>query len=136
MKSVGKAGKNQSRVFDRPREPAEIRGTAGERVVAQRRLVTRFSQPQPMMMKGDLLDRQAVPAKGMQVGVSEPPPIAKLDAQLERRLGLADELILVDPEQLVESANWRNGRFADANRADLGRLDQRDTGVAEAQDAR
>jgi hypothetical protein len=57
------------------------------------------------------------------------PPVLELYAELECDLGLAHEVPLVDAQQLVESAQQRDGGLAHAHRADLIRLDQADVEV-------
>src|ERR1700722_11402144 len=80
-------------------------------------------------MEGDLIDGFAVLAEGVQVGVAEPRPVSKLDAQLEGALGLADHIVFVDPEQSIEGPDRRDGRFADSPRADPRRFDGGDFAV-------
>src|SRR5690348_7650464 len=62
----------------------------------------------------------------MDVGIADPAPVTKLDPELEGRLGTRHEFALIDPEPLIETANVRDGGFADADRADLERLDDAD----------
>src|ERR1051325_3560358 len=72
----------------------------------------------------------------MQVAVSEPAPVAELDAELEGRLGATDEVVLVDAEEPVEQLDRRDGGFPDADRSDLRRLDQLDAGDRSVADPR
>ena len=51
------------------------------------------------------------------IGVALAPPVLVADAELEGRLGLAEELELVDPEMLQEDAERRGRRLADARRS-------------------
>src|SRR5580700_11926349 len=88
------------------------------------------AQPQPVVMKGHLVDWLAVFAEGVKIRMAEPAPVAKFNAELEGRLGFAHDIVFVDTEQGIEGANRRNGRFADAHRADLGRFDDGDLAVA------
>src|SRR5690242_19651302 len=62
----------------------------------------------------------------MEVAVAAPCPVDELNAELEGRLRAADEVVLIDTEHLIEQANRRNRRLADAHRADLRGFDQRD----------
>ncbi len=55
---------------------------------------------------------------------------------LKGRLGLADEIVLIDPEYFDETDDGRDGRLADADRADLGRFNQPDATVHIAQQLR
>ena len=53
-------------------------------------------------------------------------PIDELDAELERGLGGADEVGLVEAEPAIELLDGRDGRFADTDGADLFRFHQLD----------
>src|SRR5258707_459773 len=66
----------------------------------------------------------------MEIGMSEPCPIDELDPKFERALGLADELVFVESQRVVEAAQRRNRRLSYADRSDLGRFDDADLGEA------
>src|SRR5262249_14100176 len=68
----------------------------------------------------------AVAAEGVDIGVAEPRPVPELDAELERRLRLADELVLVETEEAVKKLHRRDRGLADADCADLGRFYETD----------
>src|SRR5262249_44745846 len=61
--------------------------------------------------------------------VARPRPVRKLDAELEARLGLADQVILIDAEQADDIDDRRNGRLPDTDGADVSRLDETDAAV-------
>src|SRR5205085_7809322 len=63
-------------------------------------------------------------AEAVHVGTADAAPVAELDAQLERSLRPADEVDLVDLQEVVERLEVRHRRLADADRADQLRLDQ------------
>jgi hypothetical protein len=65
-------------------------------------------------------------AKGMEETVALGAPVAKLDAELERAIGGAQERGLVDAVQLVKVAQHRERGLAHADDADLFRFDQFD----------
>src|SRR5450755_3202218 len=68
----------------------------------------------------------AIDAEWMEVGVSDTRPVAKFDAELEAALGATDEIVLIDSQCAVEQPDRRNCRLADADGADIRRLDQAD----------
>jgi len=75
------------------------------------------------VVERDLVDRRAIGAEGVKIGVALRPPIAEFDAELERRLGFPNEVVLVDAQKRVEGADRWNGGFADADGSDLRRSD-------------
>ena len=81
---------------------------------------------QPVQVLPDL-------AEAMDIAVAGRAPVAEFDAELERRLRRADHFELVDAGKAVEGADRRDGRFADADRANLFRFDQADRVGAERQ---
>ncbi len=82
-------------------------------------------QPQPEMIEVDALHRDAIVAEGVDIAFADLLPIDEFNAQLERRLGLANEVRLGYAEQRVEQVDHRDGRLADPDRADVLGLDQR-----------
>src|SRR6185503_16844803 len=82
------------------------------------------------------LDVDAKFAEGMQVAVPEARPVHELDAELERALGLADEIVLVEAEHRVEGVDGRNGGLAHADAAYLLGLYQTDAARTRTKRAR
>src|SRR6185503_18291892 len=68
--------------------------------------------------------------------MAESRPVAKVDAELDGPLGVAQEVVLVEPEQLVEQDEHGNRRFAHADRANVRRLDELNAAVVRRDDAR
>ena len=67
------------------------------------------------MIELDAVERPTDVAELMEIFVTAVDPAGEFDTELERRVGLAQELVLVDPQLVVEFEDWRNGRFADAD---------------------
>ena len=63
------------------------------------------------------------------IGEALAPPVLVPDAELEGRLGLAEELELVDAEMLEQDAERRRRRLAHADGRDLDGSTTRDSGV-------
>src|SRR5690349_18832334 len=83
-------------------------------------------QPQPQLVKGNALDVDAELTELVEILVARLAPVLEFDAQLEAGLRGLHEVALVDAEHLVEELKGRDAGFADADGADLIRLDQRD----------
>src|SRR5262249_45550761 len=81
---------------------------------------------EPVLVKRQQGPLPAQDAKAVYVRIAEPAPIDELDAQLERALGPADEVVLIELQGAIELAQVRNRRLTDADRADLIRFDQAD----------
>ena len=62
----------------------------------------------------------------VEIAVADTKPVNEFDAQLECRMGLPDEFVFVDAEEVIEQNDRRNGRLAHPDRADLFRFDERD----------
>jgi len=80
---------------------------------------------QPHVVKVGHPRRLADIAKRVDVTVTQPVPVLKRDAQLERGIGRAHELALINAEQLVKSPEGGDGCLPDAHGADLVGFHQR-----------
>ena len=80
----------------------------------------------PVGMEGDAALGQARGTERVYVALSRPCPVLELDPELEGRLRLAQEIVLVDGVGAKVVDDRRDGRLADAHRADLLRLDEPD----------
>ena len=65
-------------------------------------------------------------AKSVQIALANMTPIVELDAELERAAGFANKLVFIEAENAIQAADLRDGRFADTNRTNRFRFNQRD----------
>src|SRR5688572_2769533 len=93
------------------------------------------AKAQPISAERRAFHVEAERSERVDVTIANAAPIAKLDAEFERRLRLADEIVLVDPEHAVEEADVGERGFADADDAHFLGFDQGDGAVAVAQEA-
>jgi hypothetical protein len=75
----------------------------------ERRVITQLAQLQPVVMEIRRLDAPAVKAERMEVLMPQASPVPEFDPELEGCTGLANEIILIEAEQLIKSAQRRNG---------------------------
>ena len=107
-------------------EPARHRHVMVETVIPQRPAPTLQHVVEPVVVERDVAEVFADGAEGVHVAVTFAPPVHELDAELEGGLGLADELVLIDPQHVIEEHDGGDGRLAHADRADILGLDQGD----------
>src|SRR6266851_9557226 len=81
---------------------------------------------EPVLVRLHHVEWPAIAAEGMEVAMAQPGPVHELDAELERALRAPDKFVFVETQGLIEQSDRRYGRFADADRADLVRFDERD----------
>ena len=91
---------------------------------------------QPEMMEVQTFHVDAVLAERVDIPLAHPAPVHELDAELERRMGLAHEGVFIEAQQAVEIQNVRDGGLTHANRADRVRLDHLDADVRAFQESR
>ena len=83
-----------------------------------------LARAQPDMVEVGHPGRPADLAEAVEIAIADPRPILEGYAQLEGRSGRLHEVAFVDAEQMVEGPRRRDGRFADADGADLVGFDQ------------
>src|SRR5882757_6720283 len=89
-----------------------------------------------MMVRRNSFNGRAKIAKEMKVAVTRANPVPELDAELEGRLGLAQEVGFIDSQQAVHRLDDRHRGFTDANRADFLRLNQHDVDASAREESR
>ena len=114
---------------DGAHEPTLARRHRLQRVLLERCRLAALAALEPVRGEFHILARQAGRTERMNVGVPGPGPVLELDSQLEGRLGLANDLVLIDPQHLDEADDRWDGRLADPDGADLGGFDQPDATV-------
>ena len=119
-------GRCEARVFGRRRELAGERRLDRERVAAERVGAALALHLEPVVVEADAGEFLAEAAERVDVAFAEAAEVAEIDAQLVGRVGGPDERVLVDAEAFDEAADVRQGRFTDADDADVLALDQLD----------
>src|SRR5690606_2659798 len=88
------------------------------------------------LVERDTVDVFAIIAEGVEVAVADPAPIDEFDPQLERAVGGAQKLVLVDIQHAIEMDDGRNGRFTDADCSDRIAFDERNLAPAVIEETR
>src|SRR5438309_7436922 len=116
-------GRLDEALVGRRRGEAAARGERpGHRIVVERPGAAGLSLLQPILVERDGVELGAIGAEGVEIAVALLAPADELDAELERALRLRDELPFVEAQRMVEQADRRDGRLADADDADLVRF--------------
>src|ERR1700722_6747548 len=103
--------------------PPEARGDGVERIFLE---TARLAEPpkfEPVLMQRYLLETRSVGAEWMEIIAADPRPIFEFNTQFDRAPGPAKKFLFVDAECLIEHPDRGNGRLADADDADVWRLD-------------
>ncbi|PAV70131.1 hypothetical protein WR25_17275 [Diploscapter pachys] len=136
MIGVEQLAHRRARIFARSAEPPARRRLRAHRPGGDVRNRPTAALAQPQLVEGYALQILPEGAERMDVAIADRAPVAKFDAELERACGRREELVFVDPQHPVEIQQRRDGRFADADRTDLFRFDQRDARIAGVEQAR
>ena len=123
---IGETGKQAARIRCRKGKFAALTHPHREGIVADTACAPLLLQPVPDMMERNVLRQRPIVAEGVDIGVADPRPVTKLDAELERRLGGRHQVAFVDAERPVEEAHVRKRGFSDAHRSDLFGLHKND----------
>ncbi len=108
-----------ARVFALAVEPAGRGRLGAQRIVGQVEGPALLVQLQPVLEEVAHLGVEAVDAERVEIGLTQPAPVAELDAQLVGRLGLAHELGLIQAQHGVEQSDRRDRGLADADHPDV-----------------
>ena len=129
MIGIADVGQQRARIRIRQRELAQARGHRAQAVLLDGMLAAAGALVQPVVVEIDALHVHAVNAEGMDVGVALASPVDELDAEFEGGVGRLHELLFIEAEHAIEIDDVGDGRFADADRADLVGFHQRDRDV-------
>ena len=110
------------------RKPEASRVAEGgtQAVVIEVNRLTAGPQSMPGMEERAPVDGCAERSERMPVGMADDLPVDELDAELVRGLRMTDEVGFIDAEKAQHVQDRWNGRLTDADRADIGRLDDAD----------
>ena len=122
MIGIFEAGEDGRWVHAWAREAAKFRGNAAQIEFLDVVLFVFQVMLEPELVKFHRFHVDAEASERVEVAVTDPRPVDEFDRELEGALGLAEEIVLVDAEKLVERQNGRNGRFAHADDPDFFRI--------------
>ena len=105
-------------------EAVTLGGGDRDRIVADRPCASFRREPQPVMVEADIVEWSAERPERMDIAVADRAEIAEIDSQFEGRMRGAHEVRLVEAQAFDEGTDVRQGRLADADDADVRRLDQ------------
>ncbi len=118
--------RRRGRVALRRHEPVGTRHHRGRGPILVRRHASSARKTQPVHERRTVVDGWPEVAEAVEETVAKLAPVAELDAQLEAGLRAAHEVGFVDSQRLVVGANGRQRGLADADGADVRRLDDDD----------